>query len=128
MLANPAKSTMSNLAGITHVTLRMSWYCALTEHLLSKNNIESFEAVREQLEKAVIALYKALLLYQMKSVCSYYRNQGLVFLRGLVSLDNWDGDLQRVTSPRLPSRTCRPSTIGSMTGAPCASSSTAASL
>jgi hypothetical protein len=33
----------------------------------------------------------------MKSVCSYYRNQGLVFLRGLANLDDWDGDLKSVT-------------------------------
>ncbi len=33
----------------------------------------------------------------MKSVCSYYRNQGLVFLRGMLSLDDWDGDLTLVT-------------------------------
>jgi len=32
----------------------------------------------------------------MKSVYSYYRNQGLVFLRGLVNLDDWDGDLKSV--------------------------------
>jgi hypothetical protein len=101
ILSNPMGATESNLAGITHVVSRMEWYCALTEHLLNEKNImvgkESFEAVLEQLTKAVITLYKALLLYQMKSVCSYYRNQGLVFLRALVNLDNWDGDLKSVT-------------------------------
>jgi hypothetical protein len=78
----------------------MDWYYALIEHLLNKDNIvignESFEAVLEQLKKAVITLYKALLLYQMKSVCSYYRNQGVVFLRDLVNLDGWDNDLKSV--------------------------------
>jgi hypothetical protein len=100
ILLNPAKATKSNLAGITHVVSRMDWYCALTEHLLNKDNIvignESFESILQQLENAVVALYKALLLYQMKSVCSYYRNQGLVFLRGLANLDDWDGDLKSV--------------------------------
>jgi hypothetical protein len=56
----------------------MEWYCTLTEHLLNPKNIingnESFEAVLEQLEQAVITLYKALLLYQMKSACTYYQN------------------------------------------------------
>ena len=85
---NPAKATKSNLVGITHVVSRMNWYCALTEHLLIKSNIieignESFEAILHQLEERVIALYKALLLYQMKSVCSYYQIQGLNYLRGL---------------------------------------------
>lgn len=67
ILSNPAGATQSNLEGITHVVSRMEWYCALTEHLLNKKNIvigdESFEVVLEQLEKAVITLYKALLLY-----------------------------------------------------------------
>jgi hypothetical protein len=99
---NPAKATKSNLAGITHVVSRMDWYCALTDHLLDESNIEigdeSFESILRQLEEKVIALYKALLQYQMKSVCSYYyRNRALVFLRGLANLDNWDGDLKSVT-------------------------------
>lgn len=78
----------------------MDWYCALTKHLLKKDNIarvNEFQAVLDRLEESVIKLYKALLLYQMKSICSYYRNQGLVFLRGMLNLDDWDGDLQRVT-------------------------------
>jgi hypothetical protein len=80
----------------------MEWYCALAEHLLNKKNImignESFEGVWVQLEKAVITLYKALLLYQMKSVCSYYQKRHVVFFRGLVNLDDWDGDLESVTT------------------------------
>ena len=80
----------------------MNWYCALTEHLLIKSNIieignESFEAILHQLEERVIALYKALLLYQMKSVCSYYQIQGLNYLRGLLNFDDWDADLNCVT-------------------------------
>jgi hypothetical protein len=83
----------------------MDWYCALTEHLLNEHNIkignESFEAILHQLKGRVVVLYKALLLYQMKSVCSYYRNQGLAFLRGLVNLDDWDGDLRNVTDAEV---------------------------
>jgi len=100
ILRNPARAAKSDLAGIAHVISRMDWYCVLTEHLLNKNNISTgndFQAVLHQLEERVVRLYEALLLYQMKSVCSYYRNQGLVFLRGMLSLDNWDGDLKLVT-------------------------------
>ncbi|KAK4095858.1 WD40 repeat-like protein [Parathielavia hyrcaniae] len=100
ILRNPAQATKSNLVGITHVISRMDWYCALTKHLLNENNISTgndFQAVLHRLEGRVTELYKALLLYQMKSVCSYYRNQGLVFLRGMLSLDDWDGDLKLVT-------------------------------
>lgn len=100
ILQNPAQATKSNLAGIAHVISRMDWYCALTEHLLNENNVaagKDFQAVLRQLEKRIIELYRALLQYQMKSVCSYYRNQGLVFLRGMLNLDDWDGDLKLVT-------------------------------
>jgi hypothetical protein len=83
----------------------MDWYCAMTEHLLNKENIkirnESFESVIQRLEKAVVTLYKALLLYQMKSACSYYRNQALDFLRSLANLDDWDGDLKSVTDAEV---------------------------
>ena len=78
----------------------MDWYCALTEHLLNKNNVaagKDFQAVLRQLENSIVDLYRALLQYQMKSVCSYYRNQGLVFLRGMLNVDDWDGDLKLVT-------------------------------
>ncbi|KAJ4864454.1 WD domain, g-beta repeat domain-containing protein [Trichoderma breve] len=97
ILLNPAKATKSNLSGIVHVVSRMDWYCALTEHLLNKDCVnESLEMILPQLEAKVLALYKALLLYQMKSVCSYYRQQGLVFLRNLVSWDDWNGELKTV--------------------------------
>ncbi|KAL2126810.1 hypothetical protein VTI74DRAFT_191 [Chaetomium olivicolor] len=101
ILRNPAQATKSNLAGIAYVISRMEWYCALTEHLLNKNNVaaagKDFHAVLRQLEKSIAELYRALLQYQMKSVCSYYRNQGLVFLRGMLNLDDWNGDLKLVT-------------------------------
>ena len=47
----------------------MDWYCVLTEHLLDESNIEirneSFKAIPQRLKEKVVALYKALLLYQM---------------------------------------------------------------
>jgi hypothetical protein len=77
----------------------MEWYCSLTEHLLSQENIDlkgqSYQAVVNELEGRLVALYKALLLYQMKSVCSYYKNKGLVILRSTINLDDWDGEIAR---------------------------------
>ncbi|KAL6910995.1 hypothetical protein GGI43DRAFT_33046 [Trichoderma evansii] len=100
ILLNPVKATKANLTGIAHVTSRMSWYCALTEHLLNKENIatgnDSFAVVMESLEKEIIALYRALILYQMTSAHSYYRNPSTVFLRGLANLDDWDGIFESV--------------------------------
>lgn len=77
----------------------MAWYCALCEYLFdARNTVDhvDFASIRQNLENTVVSLYKALLLYQVKTVCSYYRHQGLVFLRALVSLDDWDGDLENV--------------------------------
>lgn len=100
ILLNPAKATRSNLAGIVYVISRMDWYCALTNQLLIEDNIvqgqKPLKTVLKSLEETIIALYKALLLYQMKSVCSYYKHQGMVFLRALANIDDWDGDLSIV--------------------------------
>ncbi|KAK4107453.1 hypothetical protein N656DRAFT_741730, partial [Canariomyces notabilis] len=101
ILLNPAEAIESNLAGIVHVISRMDWYCALTEHILSQNNIvvgkESFKSVQLQLENRIVELYKALLLYQMESVCSFYRHKTWIVLRGLAKVDDWDAYLKSVT-------------------------------
>ncbi|KAK0650005.1 WD40-repeat-containing domain protein [Cercophora newfieldiana] len=101
ILLNPVQAIESNLAGIAHVITRMDWYCALAEHILSQDNIvvgkESFKSVQLQLESRIVELYKALLLYQMKSVCSFYRHQPWIVLRGLANVDDWDAYLKSVT-------------------------------
>src|SRR5271154_902891 len=93
-------ATISNLEGIAHVVARMDWYCALTRHLLNKDNVvtadESLNSVLQQLEQKVVALYKAILLYQMKSVCSYYRHQGFNFLLQLANWDDGEGSLKSI--------------------------------
>ncbi|KAI0532436.1 WD40-repeat-containing domain protein [Xylaria digitata] len=79
ILRNQARATKANLDGIAYVISRMDWYCALTEHLLNENNIADdidFREVFFQLKNKLIELYKALLLYQMKNICSYYGSQG----------------------------------------------------
>jgi hypothetical protein len=110
MLSNPAKAKKSNLEGITYVISRMDWYCALVDHLLNNVNEDNVtnegnitdednivngggysETVYRQLEQRVIELYTAILLYQMKSVCSYYRNQYKEFFLNLVDSKDWDG-------------------------------------
>jgi hypothetical protein len=78
----------------------MDWYCGLAEHILNQNNIvvgrESFQYVQNLLENSIVALYKTLLLYQIKSTCSFCRNRALVFVHGIASLDDWDADLRKV--------------------------------
>ena len=98
ILANPAQATETNRKGIVYVVTRMDWYWNLSSLLLQENMVDggSDAGLRQELGKRVFDLYKALLLYQMKSVCCYFRNRGLQFLRGLVKWDGWDGNLQAV--------------------------------
>ncbi len=103
ILSKPGEAARSNREGIAHVISTMEWYCCLSEHLLNKKNVvvkpglsQDIELIRKLLEERVIKLYKAILLYQMKSVCSYYRNQGWAFFRDLVGLDKLDDDLEGV--------------------------------
>jgi hypothetical protein len=78
----------------------MDWYCALTEYSLKKDNIvvadEPPQFVLRKLERKVVALYREILHYQMRSVCSYYRNWFPNILRGFANWDDWDGYLKIV--------------------------------
>jgi N-terminal domain of NWD NACHT-NTPase/NACHT domain len=78
----------------------MDWYCSVSDHLLGKSSridMPTLSSSREELKKRIIRLYEAILLYQIRSVCSYYQNQGWEFLRGFITLDDWDGDLRSIT-------------------------------
>ena len=78
----------------------MEWYYAITGHLLDKDGLgaglESFESSRMLLESKAHLLYKSILLYQMRSVCSYYQNQTKTFFKAIAGLDDWDGSLRGV--------------------------------
>ena len=76
--------------GIVYVISRMDWYWKLSSLLLTENRVDagSSVALRNELEKRIVDLYKALLSYQVKSVCSYYRKQYLVFFHDMVMLDD----------------------------------------
>ncbi|KAM3517087.1 hypothetical protein NHJ13051_009306 [Beauveria bassiana] len=101
LLARPAKLKEANASGIKVVSERMEWYLTITDHLLGEKSVVDFPDLRgsrAELKKRIVSLYKAVLMYQMKSVCSYYRSQGWEFLRGFITLDSWDGDLSAVTT------------------------------
>ena len=76
----------------------MEWYWNLSNVQFEENvvDIRSLVGLRGRLEEHIIGLYKAFLLYQIKSVLSYYRNQGLEFLRNLFKSDDWDESLKSV--------------------------------
>jgi hypothetical protein len=95
LFANPVKETEANRKGIDYVAKRMDWYWSLSGNLLKDlpDHADELSGVRRELENQIVDLYKVLLSYQVKSVCSYYRNRSLVFLRDVIKLDNWDADL-----------------------------------
>lgn len=76
----------------------MEWYWELPDATLRENAdaYNHLSKIKGGLEAQLIGLYKLLLLYQMKSVCSYYKNRGLVFLRDIAKLDDWDGDIKAI--------------------------------
>ena len=76
MMVNPIKETETNRKGIQHVIERMNWYWELSSHILKERdpNDTSYAGLRSGLKEQLIQLYKALLSYQMQSICSYYQN------------------------------------------------------
>jgi hypothetical protein len=100
ILEKPAKSGKALYSGVRQVVSRMDWYSSLADQLLRPDSIHSgkpLELARSELRKRIVNLYEALLLYQIKSVCYYYRHQFFVFIRGLMGLDDWSGDLGDLT-------------------------------
>ncbi|OJJ47397.1 hypothetical protein ASPZODRAFT_166592 [Penicilliopsis zonata CBS 506.65] len=98
MLSNPAKAARSNLEGMTCVISKMEWYCSFTDHLLDQQGNKSLDQEMEQLRQKVIMLYKAILSYQMKSICSYFDHQGRAFLHAAMNSNEWDDALSKVTT------------------------------
>ncbi|KAK1837497.1 hypothetical protein CCHR01_19881, partial [Colletotrichum chrysophilum] len=75
----------------------MNWYWNLVDLLLEPSRANPhFQGLRVELEKHIIELYQNLLLYQMKSVCLYYRGRGAVFFRDLIRLDDWAGEIDTI--------------------------------
>ncbi|EHK15882.1 uncharacterized protein TRIVIDRAFT_195814 [Trichoderma virens Gv29-8] len=97
VIQNPIDATKANREGIEYVIKRMNMYWELSGVVLKENaNDGGLSGIRRELETQVIDLYKVLLLYEIKSVCSYYRNRGLALLRDIVGLDDWSGDLKAI--------------------------------
>ena len=98
MFVNPTTESKLNRDGTVHVIARMEWYCELSSILLNKNtdNNISFAGIQAELEKRVIDLYRELFFYLVRSVYSCYRIRGVAFLRDMIKLDDWDGNLKRV--------------------------------
>jgi hypothetical protein len=87
LLANPITATEANCKGINYVINRMDWYWSLSSSLLEDpaDHGGELSGARRELENQIVDLYRGLLSYQVKSVCSYYRN------RSLASSGTWSG-------------------------------------
>lgn len=87
--------TKANCTGVTYVIEQMNWYCELAALVFSDHN-GSTARLQGELQTKLIDLYKKLLFFEIKSICSYYRHRGLTFLRDLVKLDDWKGSLDEI--------------------------------
>lgn len=99
MIQNPIAATEANRNGIEYVIKRMDWYWNLSNVILKESpndNDGGLASIRRELEAQVVDLYKALLLYEIKSVCLYYRSRGLALLRDMAKLDDWNGDIRAI--------------------------------
>ncbi|KAJ4854411.1 NACHT domain-containing protein [Trichoderma breve] len=96
LLANPISETEANCKGISHVVEQMNWYCELAGLLFSENPGGATAGIQQELQTKLIDLYKKLLSFELKSICSYYRHRALIFLGDLIKLDDWEGSLKAV--------------------------------
>ncbi|KAJ3489330.1 hypothetical protein NLG97_g6016 [Lecanicillium saksenae] len=75
ILSHPAEAAQAQRDGFSFVASRMEWYYAMTSDLLdydSKPNMD--ENSSSKLTNKLCELYKAILHYQILSVCYYYSN------------------------------------------------------
>ncbi|KAF7184605.1 hypothetical protein CNMCM7691_005848 [Aspergillus felis] len=98
ILVNPTTETTANRGGISYVAARMDWYCELSQLLLRENTVDGglSAGLRSKLEGRLIDLYKLLLSYLMKSVCSLYRNRVVNYIQDMIKLNDWDGNLKAI--------------------------------
>ncbi|KAL7809859.1 WD40 repeat-like protein [Trichoderma aethiopicum] len=97
IIQSPLTAMKANRDGIDYVIKKMDWYWTLASAVLeNKSNKSGLSDVRQELETQVVDLYATLLSYQIKSVCSYYRNRGFALLRDIAGLDDWNGDIKAI--------------------------------
>jgi len=98
VFAGPIEQTETSRNGILYVSKQMEWYCRLSADLSEESirNGEHLLATKCEWDNRITDLYKQLLLYQMKTVCSFYCHCGFVFLRDIVKLDDWTGELTAI--------------------------------
>ncbi|KAF6802727.1 nwd1 protein [Colletotrichum sojae] len=96
ILANPFTEPGINRTGMIHVLSKMQWYMDLADPQLDEKSSKLQTKLWLQLEVHTVELYKALLLYQMKSTCCFYKSGLKTILRNVVKLDDWNRQLDDI--------------------------------
>jgi hypothetical protein len=93
-LINPISQIEAHRTAIEYIGNTVKWYWEHATRLFDNGQTENhMQGFQRELWIAFVKFYKKLLQFQMKSICDYYRHRGVVFLRDLVKLDDWDGRL-----------------------------------
>lgn len=78
----------------------MKWYWSLSSDLFygdgSLGNNNDAPDTQNAILSQFVGLYKEIILFQIKSICSFYRNRGLQFFRDIVMIDNWKESLKEI--------------------------------
>ncbi|KAL7819908.1 hypothetical protein V8C26DRAFT_393741 [Trichoderma gracile] len=99
ILQNPLKQHQRQTEGISYTTKRMEWYWSLADDLFNRSeatNPSITPTMRDALLSRLRELYKKIILFQVKSICSYYRNRGLQLLREFAMVDDWEESLREI--------------------------------
>ena len=98
VFVKPITEMQKNRSGIVDIVKRMKWYSSFSKLLLERNfeKDQRYEELREQLTERVLVLYRAILLYIVKTICSCNKNPGFRLLQDAFELNDWDGAMESV--------------------------------
>ncbi|PNH35599.1 hypothetical protein VD0002_g204 [Verticillium dahliae] len=95
LLENVQKAKDMNYSGFIYVTGTLKYYLALEPELQKSHGSCSQELI-EAAEESIIALYKAILSFQLRSALRFNRRKLKNKLRDAVDYDGWETMLQSV--------------------------------
>ncbi|TEA12808.1 Vegetative incompatibility protein HET-E-1 [Colletotrichum sidae] len=101
ILANPFTEPGIHRDGLSYVVSRMEWYWNLVDLLLDNNSLDPGIGLRSEVEKRITDLYQKLFLYQMKSICRFYRSRSVIFFRDTFKVDDWDTQVKDIKTAEL---------------------------
>ena len=93
LLKNPTTVEAANQEGFTYVTSQMRYYVAMEPLLLPEDMKADLKA---DLTERLVALYKIVVDFQVRSVIRFYRSRTKNFFRGAINYDGWDKKLQEI--------------------------------